>query len=134
MKKTYLMKLMLSCIFLMSAIFASAQTGSLSGRVTDETNQPLPGATVSQQGTDLSTSTDVNGYFKRLNKAWEKTLGYELKDLEGKAFIELFADDIGNQKLSYNILDKISNIKYRDNLRTNRCGGVQIMYSITFKN
>ena len=67
MKKIYLMKLMLSCIFLMSAIIASAQTGSLSGRVTDETNQPLPGASVSLQGTDLSTSTDVNGYFK-LNK------------------------------------------------------------------
>ncbi|WP_026899093.1 SusC/RagA family TonB-linked outer membrane protein [Daejeonella oryzae] len=63
MKKNYLMKLMLSCIFLMSAIIASAQTGSVSGRVMDETNQPLPGATVSLKGTDRSTSTDVSGNF-----------------------------------------------------------------------
>jgi TonB-dependent starch-binding outer membrane protein SusC len=67
MKKNYLMKLMLSCIFLMSAIIASAQTGSLSGRVMDETNQPLPGASVSVKGTDLMTSTDGNGYFKLYN-------------------------------------------------------------------
>ena len=67
MKKTYLMKLMLSCIFLMSAMMVSAQTGSVSGRVIDETNQPLPGASVSLKGTDLVTSTDVNGYFK-INK------------------------------------------------------------------
>jgi TonB-linked SusC/RagA family outer membrane protein len=64
MKKNYLMKLMLSCIFLMSAIVASAQTGSLSGRVVDETNQPLPGASISVKGTALNTSTDVNGNFK----------------------------------------------------------------------
>lgn len=64
MKKTYLMKLMLFCIFLMSAMTASAQNGSVSGRVIDETNKPLPGASVSLKGTDLVTSTDVNGYYK----------------------------------------------------------------------
>ncbi len=64
MKKNYLMKLMLSCIFLMSAIVASAQTGSISGRVVDETNQPLPGASVTIKGTTKSTSTDVKGYYK----------------------------------------------------------------------
>jgi TonB-dependent starch-binding outer membrane protein SusC len=67
MKKNYLMKLMLSCIFLMTAIIASAQTGSLSGRVMDETNQPLPGATVTLKGTDRSTGTDVNGRFRLTN-------------------------------------------------------------------
>lgn len=63
MKKTYLMKLMLSCIFLMSAVIASAQTGSVSGRVTDETNQPLPGAIVTLKGTNSGTNTDVNGNY-----------------------------------------------------------------------
>ncbi|NEU08497.1 TonB-dependent receptor [Flavihumibacter sp. R14] len=67
MKKNYLMKLMLSCIFLMSALAASAQTGSISGRVIDETNQPLPGASVSVKGTDINTSTDLGGNFKLMN-------------------------------------------------------------------
>ena len=70
MKKNYLMRLMLTCIFLMSAFAASAQTGSISGRVIDETNQPLPGASVSVKGTDISTSTDLNGNF-RLTKIKE---------------------------------------------------------------
>ncbi|MEO8794485.1 MAG: TonB-dependent receptor [Daejeonella sp.] len=64
MKKNYLMKLMLSCIFLMTAIVASAQTGSISGRVMDESNQPLPGASVSLKGQNQSTSTDGTGYYR----------------------------------------------------------------------
>ena len=84
MKKNYLMRLMLSCIFLMSALMASAQSGSISGRVIDETNQPLPGASVSVKGTDLNTATDLNGNFK-LTKVREGVatvvvtfIGYEI--------------------------------------------------------
>lgn len=64
MKKNYLMKLLLSCIFLMTTIVASAQTGSISGKVVDESNLPLPGASVSIKGTSKSTATDVNGNYK----------------------------------------------------------------------
>jgi TonB-linked SusC/RagA family outer membrane protein len=41
-----------------------AQTGSISGKVLDETGQPLPGASLIIKGTTKSTSTDVNGNFK----------------------------------------------------------------------
>ncbi|MGB4775337.1 MAG: SusC/RagA family TonB-linked outer membrane protein, partial [Daejeonella sp.] len=64
MKKNYLIKLKLLCFFLIAFYTASAQTGSISGRVMDETNQPLPGASVIIPGTDKSTSTDANGNFK----------------------------------------------------------------------
>ncbi len=64
MKKNYLIKLRLLCFFLVASYSASAQTGSISGRVLDETNQPLPGASVSVKGTNRSTSTDSNGNFK----------------------------------------------------------------------
>lgn len=37
---------------------------------------------------DLLCIADSNGYFRRLNKAWESTLGYSLQDLEGKPFLD----------------------------------------------
>jgi TonB-linked SusC/RagA family outer membrane protein len=43
---------------------AFAQTGSISGKVVDETNQPLPAATVVIKGTAKSTATDINGNYK----------------------------------------------------------------------
>jgi len=45
-----------------------AQSGSVTGRITDETNEPLPGATVVIKGTTVSAAADANGYFK-FNKA-----------------------------------------------------------------
>ncbi len=67
MKKNYLIKLRLLCFFLMASYAASAQTGSISGRVLDETNQPLPGASVSIEGTNKATQTDINGKFTLTN-------------------------------------------------------------------
>ena len=63
MKKTYLLKYVFLLFFAFSAATALAQTSSISGKVVDETNQPLPGATVSIAGTQKSTGTDVNGNF-----------------------------------------------------------------------
>ena len=42
---------------------AFAQTGSIKGKVLDETNAPLPGASVTIDGTTLGGSTDANGSF-----------------------------------------------------------------------
>ncbi|MFM6953676.1 MAG: SusC/RagA family TonB-linked outer membrane protein [Sphingobacteriaceae bacterium] len=64
MKKVYFMKLGLLGLFLFATLLAAAQTGSISGRVTDESKQALPGASVSIKGTGKSTSTDSNGNFK----------------------------------------------------------------------
>ena len=44
-----------------------AQTGTITGRIIDEENQPLPGATVTVKGTTVSSATDANGYFKLTN-------------------------------------------------------------------
>jgi iron complex outermembrane receptor protein len=64
MKKVYFMKLGLLGLFLFATLLAAAQTGSISGRVTDESKKTLPGASVSIKGTGKSTSTDANGNFK----------------------------------------------------------------------
>lgn len=46
---------------LMSLAAASATGGELKGKVTDQLRNPLPGATIYLQGTDLGTTTDLNG-------------------------------------------------------------------------
>jgi len=64
MRNNYLKKFsLLFSLFIMSGL-AFAQTGSISGKVVDETNQPLPAATVLVKGTAKSTATDVNGNYK----------------------------------------------------------------------
>ncbi|MDB5121147.1 MAG: rane protein [Sphingobacteriales bacterium] len=64
MKQFYLTKCLLLAFFVLINLSVFAQTGSISGKVLDETNQPLPGASVSVKGTDNQTSTDANGNFK----------------------------------------------------------------------
>jgi len=64
MKVFYLLKQGLLVLLVLSALIVKAQTGSVSGKVLDETGQPLPGASVVVKGTTRSTSTDVNGNFK----------------------------------------------------------------------
>lgn len=49
---------------------------------------------------DLFCIADANGYFRRLNKQWETTLGYTLGELEGKQFFDLVHPDDLNATLS----------------------------------
>ena len=43
--------------------------GTISGRITDDKNQPVSGATVSVKGTRSGTSSDENGFFKIQNSS-----------------------------------------------------------------
>ncbi|RCH55863.1 SusC/RagA family protein [Mucilaginibacter hurinus] len=63
MKKNYYRKYGLMCLLLLSAIAGFAQTGSISGRVVDETQQPVPGASVSVEGTTRGAATDNDGNY-----------------------------------------------------------------------
>src|ERR1700761_2401083 len=67
MKKIYFSKYIFLLLFVCLCNWVMAQSGTVSGRIIDESNQPLPGATVALKGTSLSTATDVNGYFKLSN-------------------------------------------------------------------
>ena len=42
---------------------------------------------------DLLCIADTDGYFRRLNRSWETTLGYSLEALEGKRFLDLVHPD-----------------------------------------
>src|ERR1700754_384060 len=66
MKKNYffyLFKYGLTALLLICAIATFAQKSSFSGKVVDENNQPLPGATVHVKGLDQSAATEANGVF-----------------------------------------------------------------------
>lgn len=64
MKKLYFLKYGFLICFIYSSLAVFAQTGSISGVVRDETNQPLPGASVSLKGLTQSTSTGNDGRYK----------------------------------------------------------------------
>ncbi|MBC7915577.1 MAG: SusC/RagA family TonB-linked outer membrane protein, partial [Pyrinomonadaceae bacterium] len=64
MKQLYFFKYGFLFYFLISSIAAFSQTGSINGTVRDETNQPLPGATITLKGTTKSTSSDIKGNYK----------------------------------------------------------------------
>jgi PAS domain S-box-containing protein len=51
---------------------------------------------------DLLCFLDFNGYFKRLNPAWEKTLGYTREELMSRPFIEFVHPDDRARTLSQN--------------------------------
>lgn len=64
MKKSYLKKLSFLFVLTLMSISVFAQTGSISGKVVDESNLPLPGAAVYVEGTLISTQTDINGNYR----------------------------------------------------------------------
>ncbi|AMR31292.1 SusC/RagA family protein [Mucilaginibacter sp. PAMC 26640] len=64
MRNNYLKKFMLlfAVLFISQVIFA--QTGSITGKVVDENNQSLPGATVLISGTTTAGAADINGVYR----------------------------------------------------------------------
>jgi len=55
---------------------------------------------------ELFCIMDINGYFKRLNKSWCNTFGYDLKELENKSFFNFV------HQLDYNVTkEKFERIK-----------------------
>ncbi|WP_286186719.1 PAS domain-containing protein [Geitlerinema sp. P-1104] len=71
-------------------------------------------------GLDLLCIAGLDGTFRRLNRAWETTLGYKLPDLEGRAFLEfVHPDDVESTLAAIADLDDHNSInrfvnRYRD--------------------
>src|ERR1035437_48913 len=57
-------KLLLLLVLMLSYSVLFAQERSVSGRVTDELLEPLPGVTIIVKGTKIGTITDANGNYK----------------------------------------------------------------------
>jgi len=63
MRIFYLKKYLLLSALLLIPYLVFAQTGSITGKVTDENKMPIPGATVTVVGSSLSTATGNNGEY-----------------------------------------------------------------------
>ena len=62
-------------VLLLALMSTAVWAQTVSGTVTDENNQPLPGATVIVEGTNRGTSTDFDGNYK-INAANGETLSF----------------------------------------------------------
>ncbi|MGV8124934.1 MAG: PAS domain S-box protein [Candidatus Xenobiia bacterium LiM19] len=58
---------------------------------------------------DLLAIADTDGYFRRLNREWEKVLGYELSELEGKSLLDFVHPD--DQEPTWAALSQLSEQK-----------------------
>ena len=58
-----MLKHLLTCICLLTAMIASAQTTLVTGNVSDNTGEPLIGASIVQKGSTIGCTTDFDGNF-----------------------------------------------------------------------
>lgn len=133
----YPLKQGLFMLFFFSVLTASAQSGTISGRVLDETGQGLPGASVVVKGTTRSTATDAKGnYSLSALSAGNLVLvasyvGYET--LEKAAVVS------GNIRVDFNLLpdaQKLSEvvvIGYGTTTKKNLTGAVTTVTSKDFQ-
>ncbi len=71
---------------------------------------------------DLFCIADTDGYFRRLNPEWEKSLGYTLPELEGKRFLDFVHPDdlqktldaIGDLKSQHEVLNFTNRYRHHD--------------------
>ncbi len=64
MKGIYFFKYGLTMLFLIFTITSFAQNALITGKIVDEKNQPLPGASLTIDGTTLGGTTDVDGNYR----------------------------------------------------------------------
>ncbi|SEA15475.1 SusC/RagA family TonB-linked outer membrane protein [Pedobacter hartonius] len=64
MRVFYVMRQVLMLVFTFTALAVQAQTGSITGKIVDETGQGLPGVSVQVKGLSKTSSTDVKGNFR----------------------------------------------------------------------
>lgn len=70
MKRTFLtsvIAILLICLLLIPAQITASTTGKISGQITDEAGNPLPGVNIVVEGSMLGAATDENGYYAILN-------------------------------------------------------------------
>jgi iron complex outermembrane receptor protein len=84
MVKHFFSKLLLLVFMLGISIAAWAQSGPVTGTVTDASNgQTLPGVTVLVKGTTIGTTTDINGYYS-INVEPNSTLVFSFVGFESQ--------------------------------------------------
>jgi len=101
-------KLLPTLLILFSAIFINAQSGTLKGTITDsKTKDAMIGATVVLEGTEIGTTTDIDGFFEIRNvqagiyKIIITSIGYATIEIPN-ARIEVGKESILNSSMNEN--------------------------------
>lgn len=127
-------KVLLSALLLVSAFAVSAQQTSrtVSGRVTDETNQALTGATVKEQNSSNAVSTDAKGAFK-LNNVKGKTL--EVSFIGYKTKLVAASGDVLNISLEpdASMMDEVMVVGYGKQAKKDVTGAVTQLDAANFR-
>lgn len=92
----------LSVLLIFTAMLVKAQSGSVSGRVLDETGQGLPGASVVVKGTTRSTATDAKGNYQ-INGLQGGNLSLSASFV-GYVTLEKSVTVSGNTTLNFNLM------------------------------
>jgi len=89
-------------VLLLSFVFAVAKRDVTGRRKAEELLQQKTAELDGyfKHALDLLCIADMDGYFRRLNKSWESTLGYSLHDLEGKRFLDFVHPEDVNATLA----------------------------------
>jgi outer membrane receptor for ferrienterochelin and colicin len=121
------MKKIITSVFLLSAAFSYAQS-ALKGKVTDQNNQPIVGAEVFWESTDVSVTTDEEGNFEIQDFNPSAVLGVfynnqtttfkDLKD-EFQAITIQVKDTFGDTSLDEVVVRDTSNSLKKSKLATN---------------
>ena len=101
MKNTYLIKYVFLLLFVFSAATVFAQKGVITGKIVDEANQPLPGATVTVKGTQQGAGTDVNGNYRLTGVSGTVTLQVTFV---GYQAIDKVVNVSGNVTVNFNLV------------------------------
>ena len=133
MYKRRLLKLLFCSLFLLLSSWAMAQNVTVTGTVTDETGQVLPGATVSVKGTTRGTNTDLNGKFTISAGSNETlvftTVGYTKQEtvIAGRTTINITLKAIDQQ------LNEVVVIGYGTQKRKDLTGAISSVKGDVFK-
>ena len=116
--------LLFSLVLSFAVLFA--QQKSITGRVTDENNEPVPGANVVVKGTTTGTVTDIDGHYKIQVSATSKVLtvtfiGFDPQDVNitGKTSVNV------KLKLSSIGLEEVVAVGYGTQKKVNLTGSIE---------
>ncbi|MDE6270178.1 MAG: TonB-dependent receptor [Muribaculaceae bacterium] len=127
--------ILLFLIGLLPALCASAQGGShkISGTVTDNTGEPVIGASVVVENTNIGTVTDIDGNFAFSVQKLPVTLSITSVGYQGKT-VEVRSSDPVDVVLSddNNLLDEVVVIGYGQVRKADLAGSVAVLDSKAF--
>ncbi|TDQ06591.1 SusC/RagA family TonB-linked outer membrane protein [Pedobacter metabolipauper] len=136
MNKQLLKAFGLCCIFLLMSLVSAAQKVTISGRITDEQGQPLPGSSVLVKGTKIGQVSDNKGaYSISINNSSTDILVFSMVGFTSKEIKASTGSTINVQlKEEDQLLNEVVVVGYGTQRRRDLTGSVASVKGDEFKN